>query len=45
MTVLKKTCKKKGYVGVILDFQKAYDQMEWNFLISVLKALDSAINS
>ena len=34
----KKTQKKKGFLGVKLDFQKAYNRMEWNFLIIVLKA-------
>ena len=30
--------KKQGYLGVKLDFNKAYDQMEWCFLEKVLKA-------
>ena len=34
----KKTQKKKGFLWVKLDFQKAYDRLEWNFLILVLKA-------
>ena len=35
----KLTRKRKGYLGVKLDFQKAYDRMEWSFLMKVLKAL------
>ena len=31
------TKKKKGFVGLKLDFQKAYDRLEWPFLIQVLK--------
>ncbi|XP_050248620.1 uncharacterized protein LOC126695864 [Quercus robur] len=31
------TKKKKGFVGLKLDFQKAYDRVEWPFLIQVLK--------
>ena len=30
--------KKKGFLGIKLDFQKAYDRMEWSFLIRVIKA-------
>ena len=31
------TKKKKGFVGLKLDFQKAYDRLEWPFLIQILK--------
>ena len=34
----KYTGKKKGFLRIKLDFQKAYDRMELNFLIVVLKA-------
>ena len=34
----KNTKRKKGFLGVKLDFQKAYDRLEWNFLLAVLKA-------
>jgi hypothetical protein len=33
-----KAKKKRGYVGLKLDFQKAYDKMEWSFLKAVLMA-------
>ena len=36
-----KAKKKRGYVGLKLDFQKAYDKMEWSFLKAVLMALAS----
>ena len=29
---------KKGFLGVKIDFQKAYDRMEWGFIQRVLKA-------
>ena len=34
---LKHTGKKKGYLGIKLDFQKAYNRMEWSFLMAVLR--------
>ena len=34
----KKTKKKKGFLGIKIDFQKAYDRMEWKFLSLTLKA-------
>ena len=35
----RKTKKKNGYVGFKLDFHKAYDRLEWNFIITVLRTL------
>ena len=34
----KKTKKKKGFLGIKIDFQKAYDRMKWKFLSLTLKA-------
>uniref|UniRef100_A0A2N9IWX8 Reverse transcriptase domain-containing protein n=1 Tax=Fagus sylvatica TaxID=28930 RepID=A0A2N9IWX8_FAGSY len=31
--------RKKGYVGFKLDFKKAYDSLEWEFILSVLRAM------
>uniref|UniRef100_A0A2N9ID60 Reverse transcriptase domain-containing protein n=1 Tax=Fagus sylvatica TaxID=28930 RepID=A0A2N9ID60_FAGSY len=31
--------RKKGWVGFKLDFKKAYDSIEWNFILAVLRAL------
>ena len=30
--------KKRGFLGMKLDFNKAYDQMEWCFLVEILIA-------
>ena len=30
--------RKKGFLGVKIDFQKAYDRMEWGFIQRVLRA-------
>ena len=40
----KHTGEKKGYLGINLDFQKAYNRMEWSFLIAVLKAFRFSSN-
>ena len=34
----KKIKRKKGYLGLKLDFRQAYDEMEWKFLVVVPKA-------
>uniref|UniRef100_A0A2N9J298 CCHC-type domain-containing protein n=1 Tax=Fagus sylvatica TaxID=28930 RepID=A0A2N9J298_FAGSY len=31
--------RKKGWVGFKLDFKKAYDSIEWNFILAILRAL------
>ena len=35
----KKSKKKKASVGFKLDFHKAYDKLEWNFITTILKTL------
>ncbi|XLR24789.1 hypothetical protein S83_052689 [Arachis hypogaea] len=35
----KKVAGQKGYIGLKLDMAKAYDRIEWNFLIEVLTAM------
>ena len=44
MHTFKHTGKKKGYPSIKLDFQKAYDRMEWSFLIEVLKPFGFSSN-
>ena len=34
----KRTEKKKSHIAIKLDFIKAYDKMEWSFILAVLKA-------
>jgi hypothetical protein len=31
--------RKKGSVGFKLDFKKAYDSLEWNFILAVMRAV------
>ena len=40
----KHTGRKKGYMGIKLDFQKTYNRMEWSFLLVVLKAFGFSSN-
>ena len=30
--------RKKGFLGVKIDFRKAYDKMEWGFIQRVVRA-------
>ena len=36
--------KKKGFLGIKIDFQKAYDWVEWKFLSLTLKAFGFSTN-
>ena len=37
-TLDRKKKGKQGYVVIKVDFEKAYDRMEWNFIHKVLQA-------
>lgn len=34
---MKKTRARRGWVGMKLDFSKAFDRLEWNFVLCILK--------
>ena len=39
MHSFKQSKKKKGNAGLKLDFHKTYDNLEWDFILRVLKAV------